>query len=32
VSVAALILSFIATLYPAFRASKTVITEALHHE
>lgn len=32
VSVAALILSFIATLYPASRASKIVITEALHHE
>jgi lipoprotein-releasing system permease protein len=32
VSFAALLLSFIATLYPAFRASKTVITEALHHE
>ncbi len=32
VSFAALFLSFIATLYPAFRASKTVITEALHHE
>ena len=32
VSAAALLLSFIATLYPAWRASKTVITEALHHE
>jgi lipoprotein-releasing system permease protein len=32
VSLAALLLSFFATLYPAFRASKTVITEALHHE
>ncbi|MDX2345692.1 MAG: lipoprotein-releasing ABC transporter permease subunit [Legionella sp.] len=32
VSIAALALSFVATLYPAFRASKTVITEALHHE
>ncbi|MDF1646315.1 MAG: lipoprotein-releasing ABC transporter permease subunit [Legionellaceae bacterium] len=32
VSLSALVLSFIATLYPAFRASKTVITEALHHE
>lgn len=28
----ALLMSFIATLYPAFRASNTVITEALHHE
>lgn len=28
----ALLMSFIATLYPAFRASKTVIAEALHHE
>ncbi len=32
VSMAAVVLSFFATLYPAFRASKTVITEALHHE
>ncbi len=32
VSAAALVLSFLATLYPASRASKTVITEALHHE
>ena len=29
---AALFMSFIATIYPAWRASKTVITEALHHE
>jgi lipoprotein-releasing system permease protein len=28
----ALGMSFIATLYPAWRASRTVITEALHHE
>jgi len=28
----ALLMSFVATLYPALRASKTVITEALHHE
>jgi len=28
----ALAMSFIATIYPAWRASKTVITEALHHE
>lgn len=28
----ALLMSFVATLYPAMRASKTVITEALHHE
>lgn len=32
VSLAALTMSFIATLYPAKRASKMVITEALHHE
>nr|MCH9689607.1 FtsX-like permease family protein [Gammaproteobacteria bacterium] len=32
VSCMALLMSFIATLYPAFRASKTVITEALHYE
>ncbi|MDF1677992.1 MAG: lipoprotein-releasing ABC transporter permease subunit [Legionellaceae bacterium] len=32
VVLSALFLSFIATLYPAWRASKTVITEALHHE
>lgn len=29
---AALIMSFIATIYPAWRASKTVIAEALHYE
>lgn len=28
----ALTMSFIATIYPAWRASKTVITEALHHD
>jgi len=28
----ALIMSFIATIYPAWRASKTVIAEALHYE
>ncbi len=32
VCAAALGMSFIATLYPAWRASRTVITEALHHE
>ncbi len=32
VTVAALIISFIATIYPAWRASKTVIAEALHYE
>jgi lipoprotein-releasing system permease protein len=32
VCAAALSMSFIATLYPAWRASRTVITEALHHE
>lgn len=32
VCAAALGMSFIATLYPAWRASQTVITEALHHE
>lgn len=32
VCAAALFMSFIATIYPAWRASKTVITEALHHE
>jgi len=28
----ALAMSFLATIYPAWRASKTVITEALHHD
>jgi len=28
----ALLMSFIATIYPAWRASKTVIAEALHYE
>jgi len=28
----ALTMSFVATIYPAWRASKTVITEALHHD
>lgn len=32
VCVAALLMSFIATIYPARRASKTVIAEALHYE
>lgn len=32
VSIAALSMSFIATIYPAWRASKTVIAEALHYE
>lgn len=32
VSMASLIMSFIATIYPAWRASKTVIAEALHYE
>jgi lipoprotein-releasing system permease protein len=32
VSVMALVMSFIATIYPAWRASKTVIAEALHYE
>jgi len=32
VCAAALLMSFVATIYPAWRASKTVITEALHHE
>lgn len=32
VCAAAFGMSFIATLYPAWRASQTVITEALHHE
>lgn len=32
VCVMALLMSFIATIYPAFRASKTVIAEALHYE
>ncbi|OGV28084.1 MAG: ABC transporter [Legionellales bacterium RIFCSPHIGHO2_12_FULL_35_11] len=32
VSTAALLMSFLATIYPAWRASKTVIAEALHYE
>jgi lipoprotein-releasing system permease protein len=32
VSLAAILMSFIATIYPAFRASKTIIAEALHYE
>ena len=32
VCVVAVLMSFIATLYPAWRASKTVIAEALHYE
>ena len=32
IAVTALILSFLATIYPAWRASKTVIAEALHYE
>lgn len=32
VSLVALLMSFFATIYPAWRASKTVIAEALHHE
>lgn len=32
VCVVALLMSFIATIYPAWRASKTVIAEALHYE
>jgi len=32
VSIAALFMSFLATIYPAWRASKTVIAEALHYE
>ena len=32
VSCASLIMSFIATIYPAWRASKTIIAEALHYE
>jgi lipoprotein-releasing system permease protein len=28
----ALLMSFVATIYPAWRASKTVIAEALHYE
>ena len=32
VCVMAILLSFLATLYPAWRASKTVIAEALHYE
>ena len=32
VCVMALLMSFVATIYPAWRASKTVIAEALHYE
>lgn len=32
ICVAALVLSFLATLYPSYRASRTVIAEALHYE
>jgi lipoprotein-releasing system permease protein len=32
ICVAALLMSFLATIYPAWRASKTVIAEALHYE
>lgn len=32
VCIMALLMSFIATLYPAWRASKTIIAEALHYE
>ncbi len=32
ICVVALLMSFIATIYPAWRASKTVIAEALHYE
>ena len=32
VCVAALTMSFLATIYPAWRASKTIIAEALHYE
>lgn len=32
VGIMALSMSFIATIYPAFRASKTIIAEALHYE
>jgi len=32
VCVMALLMSFAATIYPAWRASKTVIAEALHYE
>ena len=32
VSLMALLMSFVATIYPAWRASKTVIAEALHYE
>lgn len=32
ISTAALVMSFIATIYPAFRAARTVIAEALHYE
>ncbi len=32
VTIASLLMSFLATIYPAWRASKTVIAEALHYE
>lgn len=32
VCIVALVMSFIATIYPAWRASKTIIAEALHYE
>ena len=32
VCVMALLMSFVATIYPAWRASRTVIAEALHYE
>lgn len=32
VCVAALVMSFVATIYPSWRASKTIIAEALHYE
>lgn len=32
ICVMALLMSFVATIYPAWRASKTVIAEALHYE
>jgi lipoprotein-releasing system permease protein len=32
ICIAALLMSFIATIYPAWRASKTIIAEALHYE
>ena len=32
ISIVALLMSFLATIYPAWRASKTIIAEALHYE